>query len=408
MRHGKDEMTETLNIPARSPIASARKNEPTARVFVPDQHSEGVIRQSLGALRLKNTQFISGNVDTAVAAFKKERSPQLLIVDITGVHDPVASMRRLAEVCEPDVNVVAVGDLNDIILYRNLKNTGISEYFMKPLVRDLLVRTCQNILTPQADQSGRQTGKLVFMLGVRGGVGATTVATNTAWHLAEIRHRHTLVLDLDTRNGDAALQLDADTNTVLRDAFEQPERVDKLYLERGAMHLTERLDLLASLESLTAPTVRTEDSVLSLLEKVLVRYRFAIIDLPSIIASDMPQLLPMSSICVLISNTSLAAARDVARWRERLGDDTASRSTLHILNHTAAHGGLAEAEFIKGCGKAPDIIIPYDREVATASVYGIKAVQKCAIFNRGLTKMVDHLTGEQTEKSDTILSRIFG
>ena len=47
------------------------------------------------------------------------------------------------------------------------------------------------------------------MLGTRGGAGATTIATNLAWSFAETYRRHTILIDLDLQEGDAALQLDA-------------------------------------------------------------------------------------------------------------------------------------------------------------------------------------------------------
>ncbi len=401
-------MTEVLATPPVSDAAPARKGTPTTHVFVNDQDSEGIIRQSLNIIGLDNASFTSGTVDTAITAFKKDRSPNLLIVDVSGVDDPVASMRKLADVCEPDVTVLVIGDRNDIVLYRDLKNIGISEYFLKPVVRDVFTRTCNNTLFPKNKQPRMRTGKLVFVLGMRGGVGTTTIATNIAWHLAEVRHRHTMLLDLDIQCGDTALQLDTSSSNALREAFEHPERVDKLYLERGAKHLSERLDLLATLESLDTPLIPTESGALPLLEKLIARYRFVVVDLPAYVASSLPRLLHMQSISILISNSSLTAARDVARWREYLGADSPERSTIHVLNHVTPHGGLSDADFIKGCGKEPDFVIPYDSKMTSASNYGIEAMQQCAVFNRGLTNILHHLTGDAVETSRPFLSKIFG
>lgn len=401
-------MTDTQTATPVSNTASARKAMPTAHVFVSDQDSEGIIRQSMNVLGLENTSYTTGTVDTAIAAFKKDRSPNLLIVDVSGISCPVASMKKLAEVCELDVRVVVVGEKNDIILYRDLKNIGISEYFLKPVVRDVFTRTCNNILFPKREQPKFRTGKPIFVLGVRGGVGTTTIATNTAWDLAEIRHRHTMLLDLDVQSGDTALQLNTNSNNALREAFEHPERVDKLYIERGAKHLSERLDLLTSLESLATPLTMADTTVLPLLEKLIARYRFVIVDLPAYVASSLPQLLHMPSVCILVSSSSLTAARDVARWRDYLGADMPERSTIHVLNHVTPHGGLSEEDFIKGCGRKPDYVIPYDSKMASASNLGIQAMQQCAAFNKNLTKILNHLTGDAVEASRPILSRIFG
>lgn len=401
-------MTNKTIAPAKRTVAPARTPMTTARVFVRDEVSEGIIRQSLKALHI-DADYTEGNVKTAISVLAKDLSPQLLIVDLTGVEDPVLSVRELAEVCEPDIRVVVIGEKNDIVLYRDLKNIGILEYYVKPLVRDLLIRTCGNLVSPNAAGTVQQrTGKLVFVIGVRGGVGTTTIATNAAWHFAVTKQRHTMLLDLDLENGDAALQLDASPSNALREAFEKPERVDKLFLERGVRHVTERLDLLASLEALDAPLALAEQPVMTLLERLGLRYRFIVVDMPSSTAIQMGRVLQLPGTCILVSNASLTSARDVARWRAFLGPDSLERSTLHILNHPMAHGGLQEADFTKACGHAPDIVIPYDREIAEASTFGIKAAQKATIFKNGLAQMLSRVTGEPIEKSGSFLSRMFG
>ena len=279
---------------------------------------------------------------------------------------------------------MVIGDRNDIVLYRDLKHVGILEYFLKPLIRDLLIaRLRRDRVDPNAIVRRRCTGKLIFVLGIRGGVGATTIATNTAWYFAEARRRHTMLLDLDLQNGDAALQLDAAPSTALRDAFESPERVDKLYLERGVKHVTERLDLIASLESLEHASSRLPKTpVLSLLERLLQRYRFVVVDLPPAVAVRMtqmlhlPQHLPAGQQCQPCRG---ARCRPLAR---------ASRSRHPRAQHPAHPQSQRRAwrtyrrRISPGpAEQAPDVIIPYDREIADASIFGVKAdaeIRRCS------------------------------
>jgi pilus assembly protein CpaE len=382
---------------------------PTARVFVQDRDSEGILRQSLNNLSIRDAEFTAGNIETAISALAQQPSPRLLIVDVSGVDDPVSRVNALADVCEPNTGVVVVGDRNDIVLYRNLKHRGIVEYFFKPLVSDLVMRTCNGILTGTGEpQTSTRTGKLVFMLGVRGGVGATTIAVNTAWYLAESRQRWVMLLDLDLQNGDAALQLDVTPSHALREAFEHPERVDKLFMERAVTHVKHRIDLLASLEPLGGATAFEEAAVLSLLENMVHRYRFIFVDLPTDVAVRLMHALHLPSTCVLISNATLVSAREVARWRAMIGANTPERVTLHVLNMRGAPGSLPDEQFIRAAGQAPDVVIPYDREIANASSLGTASTQKCAALRRGLAPLIRHLAGEQVEKPRSVLSRIFG
>lgn len=389
--------------------APARLAAPTAKVFVSDQDTEGVIRQSLSDLGVDDAEYTKGTVETATAALATEASPRLLIVDLSGVEDPLTRMDELAARCEPDVHVVAVGDHNDIILYRHLKDAGIGEYFFKPLVRDLVKRTCNRVLSGGHDKStGPRSGKLIFILGVRGGVGATTIAANAAWRLSEKGQRWVMLVDLDMQSGDAALHLDTVPSHALREAFEKPERVDKLFLERGTIHASQRLDVLAALEPLGGNFQLNEDVVLALFEKLLHRYRFIFVDLPSTVAVGLLRVLHQPSTCVLVSNASLASARELARWRQWIGPNSPERKTLHILNMVGADGGLREAEFVRVAGQAPDISIAYDRSIAIASNLGVKATQKCDVLNRGLAQLLREMAGEPAETSRSIFKRIFG
>jgi pilus assembly protein CpaE len=391
-------------------LLSGRLAAPTAKVFVSDPDTEEVVRRALSDLGVDDADFTRGTVETATAALATRASPRLLIVDISGIEDPLGRIDELAARCEPEVNVVAIGDRNDIILYRHLRNAGVSEYFFKPLVRDMVKRVCNGILSGGHDDklTNPRGGKLVFVLGVRGGVGATTIAVNTAWRLADKGQRWVMLVDMDLENGDAALQLDATPTNALHEALEKPERVDKLFLERGTLHASQRLDLLASLEPLGGSIALKEDTVRSLTDKLLQRYRFVFVDLPGSAAVKLLDVLHQPSTCVLVSNASLASARELVRWRDWIGPNSSERRTMHVLNMSGADGALPEAEFIRVTGQAPDVTIPYTRDIAAASNLGVKATQRCAALDRGLGKLLVDLAGETVEPSRSVFSRIFG
>jgi pilus assembly protein CpaE len=400
-------MSDLHSAPA---LPSGRLAAPTAKLFVLDSETEDVLRQALNDIGVYDAEFTRGTIETATAALAREATPRLLVVDISGVEDPLRRIEELAARCEPEVNVVAIGDRNDIILYRQLKNVGVTEYFFKPLVRDMVKRVCHQILSGGYDEkSGNpRGGKLVFVLGVRGGVGATTIAVNAAWRLANKGQRWVMLVDMDLEGGDAALQLDASPSNALQEALEKPERVDKLFLERGTLHIGQRLDLLASVQPLGARIAVKEDAFRGLIDKLLQRYRFVFVDLPVTTAGRLIDTLHQPSTCILVSNASLASVRELVRWRDWLGPNTSERRTMHILNMSGADAGLPEAEFLRAAGQAPDIIIPYNRDVAIASNLGVKATQKCAALDRGVAKLLRDLAGEPAATPRSVLSRIFG
>src|SRR6516164_3666380 len=88
-----------------------------------DGETERVL-QECSAL-LGRCVIMRGGIANAIEFLSEQRSPHLLIVDISGIDLPLSQIQMLAEVCEPGTNVVALGDQNDVGLYRDLLDSGI-------------------------------------------------------------------------------------------------------------------------------------------------------------------------------------------------------------------------------------------------------------------------------------------
>ncbi len=379
------------------PLATGPAATPgQALVYLHDRDSEGVARQALSDLGVADVTFANAGIAEAIGDMKKRPSPKILIVDVANANDPQAAVTELVELCEPSTGIIAVGDANDIRLYRGLLQAGAVEYFFRPLVTSLLAHALETVVSgehaPGADASGR-TGKLIFVIGARGGCGATSVATRTAWALAEHPPRPVALVDLDLQSGDAALQLDATPNHALREALERADRVDDLFLERGAINVTSRLALLASLEPLEAHITFDEEALLSLLKMLRRRYRYVVVDIPVSRIPDIPAALHLPSLLLLVSDASLSSARDVARVRGILGPFNAERACLHLLNKSNAPGALSLEEFTRGAGQAPDILLPWSRDIAMAAKTGLKNKPDIAVFNRALSPVFARVAG---------------
>ncbi len=395
-----------LEIPTPSD-SSTGKTAPAAIAYLLDADSEGVARNSFADLGFIEAHVRHGGIDTAIDELARDGWPRFLIVDISGIADPMPHINRLAESADPETEVIIVGEHNDIVLYRDLKDAGVAEYFYKPLIGSLLNRALAGINSGTATPRPSHSGRLVLVLGARGGVGTTTIATNLAWFFAEVRQRSVLLLDLDLHTGDAALQLDAQPGHGLREALDDPRRIDELFLERGVVSVTSHLGLLAGLEPLSDRVVPNEDAVLQLLQRVLAHFRYVVIDLRGEIALSLPRLLHMPSTLLLVSDGGLAATREIGRWRELIGANTPDRALLHVLNKSSADGGLPAEEMLRVI-PAPDVVIRWDHEIMTAAAFGTKAVQKCSAMRDGMAALSRQLLGTTAEGDRSLWHRIFG
>jgi len=381
--------------------------QPNALVYVRDKESEGVIRQCLLGLGVTDAVFRSGLVDGAIAEMSSQPALKLLIVD-TGPEVDLAAVSKLLSACSPSTGVIVLGQSSDLSLYRHLRDAGVAEYIFKPLVSTLVAKACQRVLTGARGREGPPPGQLVSVMGVRGGAGATTIAVRTAWALSQSPPRPVLMLDGQFRFGDAALQLDAAPNDALSTALQSVERVDDLFLERGVIRVSDHLDLMATLAPLDQPPQFSEDAAITLIERVLRRYRYVVLDVPGMDAALMPRALQIPATIVLVSDGRLASARDVRRWREALGTGGPDRSILHLLNRQGSPGDLPAEDFARACGQAPDIVLPYSRDIAVAGNMGIRARPDCPDLQRGLAPLLERVAGRPAPHDRPLLARLFG
>ena len=136
-----------------------------------------------------------GGLRNAVQSLSVSASPNILFVDLSESADPLNDINALAEVCEPGTIVIAAGQVNDVRLYRDLVASGIHDYLLKPFTVDQLRDTfahAQSILSgPRGEAQADKPHVMTAVIGVRGGVGASTIATCLAWLLGEKAHRST-------------------------------------------------------------------------------------------------------------------------------------------------------------------------------------------------------------------------
>src|SRR5437763_3747868 len=115
-----DTMTAALEVPLllSSPTAETAPRVAAGRLplmaFV-DAETERVLQESSGMPG--RCAIMRGGIGKAIEYLSEQRSPQLLLVDISSVDLPLSKIQILADVCEPGTTVVALGHRNDVGLY---------------------------------------------------------------------------------------------------------------------------------------------------------------------------------------------------------------------------------------------------------------------------------------------------
>lgn len=394
------------------PQASATATDRAPLVaFVTDAESDAVLRETLLAELGEGAEVRRGDVLAATRALKRSTTPLALVVDVTGVEQPLSALEELALVVEPDVRVLVIGERQDAAFYRQLtRGLGVLEYLFKPLTQEMVARHLLPYLrqgTSQRDMHLRG-GRVITVTGVRGGVGATTIAANLAWHLGEEARRHTVLLDADLNCGAAALLLGARTANGLRSALEHPERVDELFVERTAQPAGERLHVLAAEEKPLDPVGCQAGAAARLMAMLRRRYNFVVVDLPARSAPMAREVLDMAHQRVLVTDASLAGAREMLRFAAIPNAPTQSRRAVTVLNRAGQPGFLSEAQVREALGEAPDLVIPWlPKVVPAAADLGEPAARQRGAFRSALLRLAQDVASIRTEGEEEVKKGLF-
>ncbi|WP_417449323.1 AAA family ATPase [Kordiimonas sp.] len=302
---------------ATSKLAAAGPRE-TYAAFICDEMSSQILLPTITERGWNPDMIFSGGVASAVRALGGMPCPEFLIVDLSDSEDPRADMQSLADVCEPGTVVLALGTLNDVTLYRDLLHAGVHDYLVKPLTADVLrdaIRSAEEIMyaededeeaTPKSD-----TRQLVCV-GVRGGLGTSTMVANMSWLFAS-QGKKTALLDLDLFFGTSAMQFDLEPGRGLSDALDNPRRVDGLFLERAVVKPHENLSILGCEAPIGGLSDPAEGALEQLVDALGENFDCVVVDVPRQLLGTHVDVLRSATDIVVVTDFSLTAARDCIR-----------------------------------------------------------------------------------------------
>ena len=205
-----------------------------------------MIQKAAGDRRMSKAQVKvnMGGAPAAVEAYRSAPTPNLVLVEFGSDHsDLLGHLDQLAQSCDAGTKVVVAGRVNDILLYRELIARGISDYLIgAPSVVDF-IRSVSNLY---ASPGAAPLGRVISVIGAKGGVGSSTVAHNVAWSIARNLEIATIIADLDLGFGTAGLDFNQDPPQGIAEAVFAPERLDANLVDRLLSKCSENLNLLAA------------------------------------------------------------------------------------------------------------------------------------------------------------------
>jgi pilus assembly protein CpaE len=229
-------------------IASGARLIPriTIQAFCEQSQTAQLVESAIHDRRMSKVALTThnGGIDGAVETYKSNPTPNLIIVETLLAPDEIpGALEKLAEVCDASTRVVVLGHVNDVLLYRELIRSGISEYIVLPATAQQIVGAITELF---ASENAAPIGRTVAFVSAKGGAGSSTVAHNVAWAIATALRQDSLILDMDLAFGTAGLNFNQDPPHGLADALMANQKVDQTMLDRLMSKAANHISLLTA------------------------------------------------------------------------------------------------------------------------------------------------------------------
>ena len=368
-------------------------------VFMVDEASRQQVTKALRQLDIREAFVDVGSINDLIAYLgKRERSPERLVVDISGVDKVLDMLDHLADACDPSVTVYAVGDKNDVTLYRLLLQAGITDYRYKPLTVDAL----RLWLDDTGNYSVRQarSGKIIAVAGARGGVGASTLAGQLARELiAGGPLRKVAFLDMDFYGGAGTTLLGLPVNYAMPEVLGNIDMLDAQFLGRVLTTEDDRLYALGFNALFAQEFVLTPGTVAGLLTALSQHFHYLVVDLPHPGSQVANEVYSRANIVCLVSDTSVHSGKIMTNLITHIRTYN-KESVMHVVVNATrppVKSQVEPAEFSKAVAHPVSITIPYDAKYPVQAEDLGEALPPESQMAKAVVGLARTLTGEALE-----------
>ncbi|MEZ5828398.1 MAG: CtpF protein [Hyphomicrobiales bacterium] len=394
-------------------------NEPRARpiprvniqAFCEDQETAAVIQKAAEDRRLSKAHVTvqMGGVEAAAAFYRNAPTPNLIVIEsLLGRKEMLTDLERLAEVCDPGTKVIAIGHVNDVLLYRELLRRGVSEYVVAPLKVSQMIESISSVYT---DPQTAPVGQVIAFVGAKGGAGSSTICHNTAFAIAGALESDVVIADLDLPFGTAGLDFNQDPLQGIADALATPDRLDEVLLDRLLSRCSDHLSLFAAPTALDRPYDVDPDACETVLDVVRENVPWVAVDVPHLWTGWAKEIVVKADHVVLTAIPDLASLRNTKNMVDQLKAARPNdRPPLLVLNQVGLpkRPEIPVKDFANAIELDPKVTIEFDAQLfGTASNNGqmieeVSDKSKAAEAFRTLANLLTDRLEQKTERASLL------
>ena len=343
-----------------------------------------------------------GGLTAAIEAYQSSPTPNVIILESENrSEDILGALDQLANYCDAGTRVIVIGSMNDVTLYRELVRRGVSDYLISPVGTLEIVRAvCGLFSAPDA----KPVGRIVAVVGAKGGVGASTVAHNIAFSIARDLMLDSVVTDLDLAFGTAGLDFNQDPPQGIAEAVFSPDRIDTAFVDRLLAKCTDHLNLLAAPATLDRVYDFGADAFEAIFDSLRATVPCVVLDVPHQWTGWTKQTLVGADDILIVAAPDLANLRNAKNIYDFL---KAARPNdhhpLYCLNQVGVpkRPEIKAADFAKALDEDAVAIIPFEPQLFGAAANNGQMIAEISAGHRTaemFRQLAQQLTGRSEPK----------
>ncbi|WP_448045682.1 AAA family ATPase [Bradyrhizobium liaoningense] len=342
-----------------------------------------------------------GGMAAAIEAYRSAPTPNVIVLESDGRSDLLSGLDQLATVCDAGTRVVVIGRINDVTLYRELVRRGVSDYVLAPVGAIDVVRSICNLFSaPEA----KAVGRIIAVVGAKGGVGASTISHNVAWAIARDLAMDAVVADLDLAFGTAGLDYNQDPPQGIADAVFSPDRVDTAFIDRLLSKCTDHLSLLAAPATLDRVYDFGTDAFDAVFDTLRSTMPCIVLDVPHQWSGWTKRALIGADDILIVAAPDLANLRNTKNLFDLLKAARPNdRPPLYCLNQVGVpkRPEIAATEFAKAIESQPIVSIPFEPQIFGSAANNGQMIAEISANHKSIEmflQIAQRLTGRSETK----------
>jgi pilus assembly protein CpaE len=351
------------------------------------------------------------------------KGADVLILDVDPrSEEEMSHLRQVLQQEFPGTPIVVTASDASLQDVRQFMHLGVVDFVPQPITQADLKGAFEQIgrTRKSTDGPAHQKGHIISFLKAGGGVGASTLAVQSACLLASRKSRkkadkpRVCLVDLDLQFGTDSLYLDLDNRVGITDLLEAPDRIDSELLSSVMGHHASGLELLAAPRDVVALESLHAADLERCLKLIRGEYGTIFLDLPSAWTPWSYAAVRNSDLVILVIQLTVAGVRQARRQIETLQAHGLVDVPVKVaLNRFEKGWGksvdVKDAE--KALGRKFDYFIANDYATVTEALnqgVALSAIKKKSKVERSLQKMIDDaiktITGKEARPEPRLLT----